>query len=594
MPTIDVHEQQQDILQRERRLANALQTCLIGIEGLGTHAPTLEQVISSLEELFLLVVVGEFNAGKSALINALLRAPVLPEGVTPTTAKITKICYGAQNRQVQLDQETVEQLYPADFLKNISIVDTPGINAVVREHERMTKDFIPHSDLILLVTSADRPFTESERAFLEGIRKWNKKVLLVLNKADLYRSQSELNKAMTFIYDNCQRLLGFQPEIFPVSVLQAQQSYTAIGHQAIRLWESSRIGALENYLFHKLDESERARLKLLSPLGVMQRMIGETQSAVEQRARLLTEDDKTVRTIEGNLQQYRKEMEENFTHRLGEIENIVLEMSQRGDRFFDDTIRLTRTFELIQADKIRQQFEEAVIGDSAPRIDKAVRDLTDWLTDQEQKLRQYIMEYLDRRRKDSSIRDEQMIGSINRQFDYTRQALLREVFEKASNLVASYNHEREAEQLSAGLQSSVVQTLLVGGGGLAIGTIGALAAAVAGFTFLDVTGITAGAVALVLGLFIIPARKAKAKREFEEKMQELRRRLHTLMSDQFHKELNGAIQRVYDALAPYIRFVRLEQEKIVAMRQQLTPMSGEVVKLKETIESLGNAAHDKI
>jgi small GTP-binding protein len=586
MPTIDVHEQQRDILQRERRLANTLQTCLIGIEGLGTHAPTLEQVISSLEELFLLVVVGEFNAGKSALINALLRAPVLPEGVTPTTAKITKIRYGTQNRQVQLDQETVEQLYPADFLKNISIVDTPGINAVVREHERMTKDFIPHSDLILLVTSADRPFTESERAFLEGIRKWNKKVLLVLNKADLYRSQSELNKAMAFIYDNCQRLLGFQPEIFPVSVLQAQQSYTAMGHQAIRLWESSRIGALENYLFHKLDESERARLKLLSPLGVMQRMIGETQSAVEQRARLLTEDDKTVRTIEGNLQQYGKEMEENFTHRLGEIENIVLEMSQRGDRFFDDTIRLTRTFDLIQADKIRQQFEEAVIGDSAPRIDKAVRDLTDWLTDQEQKLRQYIMEYLDRRRKDSSIRDEQMIGSINRQFDYTRQALLREVFEKASNLVASYNHQQEAEQLSANVQSSVVQTLLVGGGGLAIGTIGALAAAAVGFTFLDVTGITAGVVAVTLGLFIIPARKAKAKREFDEKMQELRQRLHTLMSDQFHKELNGSIQRVYDALAPYIRFVRLEQEKIVAMRQQLTPMSGEVVKLKETIESL--------
>src|SRR6266581_4749546 len=574
MPPIDVHEQQRDILQRERRLANALQTCLIGIEGLGMHAPTLEQVISSLEELFLLVVVGEFNAGKSALINALLRAPILPEGVTPTTAKITKLRYGTQNRQVQLDQETVEQLYPADFLKNISIVDTPGINAVVREHERMTKDFIPHSDLILLVTSADRPFTESERAFLEGIRKWNKKVLLVLNKA------------MTFIEDNCRRLLGFQPEIFPVSVLQAQQSHTAIGHQAIRLWESSRIGALEHYLFHKLDEGERARLKLLSPLGVMQRMIGETQNAIEQRVRLLTEDDKTVRTIEGNLQQYRKEMEGNFTHRLGEIENIVLEMSQRGDRFFDDTIRLTRTFELIQADKIRQQFEEAVIGDSAPRIDKAVRDLTDWLTDQEQKLRQYIMEYLDRRRKDSSIRDEQMIGSINRQFDYTRQALLREVFEKASNLVAAYNHQQEAEQLSAGLQSSVVQTLLVGGGGLAIGTIGAVAAAAVGFTFLDVTGITAGVVALTLGLFIIPARKAKAKREFEEKMQELRQRLHTLMSDQFHKELNGAIQRVYDALAPYIRFVRLEQEKIVGMRQQLTPMSAEVVKLKETIESL--------
>src|SRR5437588_5697102 len=180
MQTIDLHGQQREILQREQQIATALQACLVGMEGVDAYATTLQQVTSSLDELFLLVIVGEFNSGKSDLINALLRAPVLPEGVTPTTAKITKVHYGEQARQIQLDQETIEQLYPADFLQNISIVDTPGINAVLREHERMTKDFIPHSDLILLVTSADRPFTQSERVFLEGIRSWDKKVMIVL------------------------------------------------------------------------------------------------------------------------------------------------------------------------------------------------------------------------------------------------------------------------------------------------------------------------------------------------------------------------------------------------------------------------------
>lgn len=586
MPKIDAHTQQRAILQRERHIANALKTCLVNIEGVDIHASTLEQVISSLDELFLLVIVGEFNAGKSALINALLRSPVLPEGVTPTTAKITKIRYGEQSRQMQLDQYTIEQFYPADFLQNISIVDTPGINAVVREHERMTKDFIPRSDLILLVTSADRPFTESERAFLEGIQRWGKKIMIVLNKADLYRTQADLARAIAFISDSCQRLLGFQPEIFPVSVLQAQQSYTAIGHDAIRLWESSRIGTLENYLFHKLDEGERARLKLLSPLGVMQRLMAETQGAVEERSRLLTEDNRTVNAIEANLQQYRQEMEQNFAHRLGEIENIVLEMSQRGDRFFDDTIRLRHTLELVRADKIRRQFEEAVVGDSASRIDSAVKDLTDWLADQEQKLRQSIMDYLDQRRKASSIRDDQMIGTINRQFDYNRQSLLRAVFERASKLVEAFDQQAEAQQLSEGLQSTVVQALLFGAGGLTLGTIGAVAAAAIGFTFLDVTGITAGAVAVIFGLFILPARKAKAKRDFDEKMQELRQHLHTLMNEQFTKELNSSIQRVYDALAPYIRFVRAEQAKVVAIRQQLTPLDTEVLQLKNTIESM--------
>src|SRR5579863_4437616 len=107
MPGIDTHTQQNTILQQERQVANELRSCLVNIEGIDIHhATTLDQVLASLDELFLLVIVGEFNAGKSALINALLRAPVLPEGVTPTTAKITKVRYGTQNRQIQLDQYT--------------------------------------------------------------------------------------------------------------------------------------------------------------------------------------------------------------------------------------------------------------------------------------------------------------------------------------------------------------------------------------------------------------------------------------------------------------------------------------------------------
>ncbi|HYT34819.1 MAG TPA: dynamin family protein, partial [Ktedonobacteraceae bacterium] len=454
----DAQEQRTTVLQseRERQIAIALQTILDGFESVEEYTTTLKQVLTSLDELFLLVIVGEFNADKPALINALLRAPILDEGVTPATAKITKMRYGVQKTRIRLDQETVEQLYPADFLRNISIVDIPDFNAVLREHERVTQDFIPRSDLILFVTPADRPFTESERQFLESIRAWGKKIMIVLNKADLLRTAEDVAQVIAYIDENCQKLLGFKPEIFPVSVLEAQQSHTAIGHEAIRLWESSRIGALENYLFLKLDEGHQAQLKLLGPLGVLQRLIKEFQAGVDERARLLAQDERTVRTLEENLQQYRKEMEQNLSHRLGEIENIVLEMGQRGDRFFDDTMRLSRALELVRADKIRLQFEETVVGDSAAHIDGMVRDLTDWLTEQEQKFRQRAMEYVDRRRKESSVRDDQLVGSINRQFDYNRNTLLRAVFEKASELVKSYDRQEEAALYSKELQKAVV------------------------------------------------------------------------------------------------------------------------------------------
>ena len=65
---------------------------------------------------------------------------------------------------------------------------------MIREHEAITADFVPRSDLVLFVTSADRPFTESERQFLAVIRDWGKKIVIVLNKVDLLESGAELEQ----------------------------------------------------------------------------------------------------------------------------------------------------------------------------------------------------------------------------------------------------------------------------------------------------------------------------------------------------------------------------------------------------------------
>ena len=79
---------------------------------------------------------------------------------------------------------------PVALLRDLQIVDTPGTNAIVREHERLTADFVPRADLVLFVTSADRPFTESERVFMESIRDWGKKIVIVLNKVDIFAVDS--------------------------------------------------------------------------------------------------------------------------------------------------------------------------------------------------------------------------------------------------------------------------------------------------------------------------------------------------------------------------------------------------------------------
>ncbi len=151
-------------------------------------AGLLESASSALEELFLVVVVGEFNAGKSNFINALLGAKHCKTGVLPTTETVQILQYGPQREEcISLDESKAVRTIklPVDWLKRASIVDTPGTNAVLRAHQEITEKFVPSADLILFITSVERPFSESEKQFLSRIYDWKKKVVVVLNKADL-------------------------------------------------------------------------------------------------------------------------------------------------------------------------------------------------------------------------------------------------------------------------------------------------------------------------------------------------------------------------------------------------------------------------
>src|ERR671910_581997 len=72
------------------------------------------------------------------------------------------------------DRGLLERRLPAAILRDLAVVDTPGTNAIVRQHEALTREFVPRADLVLFVTSADRPFTESERELLAAIGEWGK------------------------------------------------------------------------------------------------------------------------------------------------------------------------------------------------------------------------------------------------------------------------------------------------------------------------------------------------------------------------------------------------------------------------------------
>src|SRR5918911_4988660 len=191
-------EREQELRAREQELLERLARAFdrFGTDVAPEDLQRFREVRDQLSGLFLLVVAGEFNSGKSSFINALLEERVLPEGVTPTTDRINLLRHGPAVSEQLREAYLLERTHPAELLRELSVVDTPGTNAVIRRHEELTRDFIPRADLVLFVTSADRPFSESERAFLERIREWGKKIVLVVNKIDILATPAEREQVL--------------------------------------------------------------------------------------------------------------------------------------------------------------------------------------------------------------------------------------------------------------------------------------------------------------------------------------------------------------------------------------------------------------
>ena len=562
---------QENLLKDSRNLLNNLRASLIQFGATPKDHETMADSIRQLDELFLLVVVGEFNSGKSAFINALLGQNLLKEGVTPTTTQINVIKFGdAQEHRVE--NESLHTLTaPVDLLAELNIVDTPGTNAIIRKHETITQQFVPRSDLVLFVTSADRPFTESERAFLEKIRDWGKKVVIVLNKIDLFQSREELDQVMTFISDNARSLLGITPEVFPVSSRLALRA--KLGEPS--LWKASLFEALEKYIQETLDDKGRLSLKFMNPLGVATYLLNKYLEVTNSLLELLKTDFVMLDDVDAQLKVYQEDMHRNFDFRMSDIDNVLFEMEQRGNDYFEETLRLPRVLDLLNKSRIQHEFEQRVVADVPTRIEAKVNELIDWLVEANLHQWQAVTEHIaDRRRQ----HEERIVGdAAGGSFHYDREKLIEGVGREAQRVVDGYDQEAEARSLADGVQTAVAALAAAEVGAVGLGTLITVLATTAAA---DATGIILASVIAVLGLFIIPTKKRRAKADLRQKVADLRQQLSQSLRTQFSHEMERSIANIKDAISPYSRFVRAEQGKLAEVQSKLEDTKNGLERLK--------------
>jgi hypothetical protein len=479
----------------------------------------------------------------------------MEEGVTPTTAQVTPVRY-----------------------EDIRIVDTPGTNAVIREHEQITSEYVPRADLVLFVTSADRPFTETERAFLEQIRDWGKKVVIVINKIDILPGERELGEVRSYVADNARRLLGLVPEIFAVS---ARAAFRAKNGEP-QLWGSSGFEALEGYIRGTLDSTSRTKLKLQNPLGVGSALIERYLAATRQRAGELAEDFTLLEDVERQLEAYGRDMAREFEGRMAGVDNVLLEMERRGHDYFDDTMRIGRVLDLLNRSRVQEGFERQVVADAPQQIEKRVNELIDWMVDADFRQWERITRHLSARRRAFQHR---IVGedAEARPFHDERRRMVESVGGDAQRIVDTYDRRREASLLADGARNAVATAAAAAGSAVGLGTLVTVAASTAAA---DVTGIILASVIAALGFFIIPARRNRAKAEMRDKIAAVRQRLSAALRGRFTEEIARSNARLRDSVAPYTRFVRAEGDKLRDTEARLTQLRAEVSRVRERVDGL--------
>ncbi|GAC1393835.1 MAG: hypothetical protein NVSMB47_01820 [Polyangiales bacterium] len=321
-----------------------------------------EQLVVKLEEdRFHLVVVGEFNHGKTTFVNGLLGAAVLPTGVTPTTATIHHLRYGdapkaavvnvaKESREIDFDsvksfvvggennKDEVDHLdvwYPAALLQErIVLVDTPGVNDLSLQRADITYSYIPQSDAVLFLLDAGQILKESERAFLQEkiIGQARDKIVFVVTKWDLL-SADEQAEALAYAKKHLGTLIKGEPIVFPVSAQKALAGDLA----------GSGIPPLIEFLTTFLAE-QRGRILLDNALGEALGAATTLQKGVDAKRRALSMDEaelaRRISAIESDLQGQGSTINDRRQKVREEIGAVRAWARRDLDRFVDDAIRV--------------------------------------------------------------------------------------------------------------------------------------------------------------------------------------------------------------------------------------------------------------
>lgn len=498
-------------------------------------------LVTMAGEPFLFVTIGEIKAGKSSFVNALLQADVCAVDPAPCTDVIQQIVYGPAEKVESISAHIRRIELPADILKQIAIVDTPGTNTVVEHHQEITEGFIPSSDLVLFMLPAKNPHTRSAWEFLDFVhRQWHKRVVFILQQADL-ADETELAVNTAKVREYAVERGITDPVIFQASARRELAGKKESGFAQIRAFIRETVtGGRHFYLKLRsvMDTGEQVLKRVYDALTRLRKQLDADKQVAEKMELLLFEGraatSADIRTaVDRLLEQYDKltdDLKEEFEAGLSMPvlfrrafssvfsgkKSIKAWMAQLQEKF---SIRLTRSFEDLSAESARQFM--ASLNALLEDIRRALAEI-----------------------EDSRSLETARVVDLGGQ----RDEVVFDIKRKVGDLAATDFFAKIMESKPQNMPSTLM-------GGSALTVIGAILLSASHASFMDITGGVLTGIGLLMAGGVLVVKKGKLLKEFSRGLdegrqtfeEELERRLAEKF-DRVHLDINASVKPFFDYL----------------------------------------------
>lgn len=566
-------------LQTRAELGTALGT--LSSLALDLRAPaemhtTLQSLQQSLKDPFLFVVAGEVKAGKSSLLNALFGRDFCKVDVLPATDKVYLFKFGEEERTIHVSDRLAECYRNAEFLKDFNIVDTPGTNTIVAEHQTITEQFVPLADLVLFVFSATNPWVASAWEFLKLINKrWLKRVVFVLQQADL-RSPEEIVAISKHLEQTILEKLGHASPIFPVAAKKAFLAKTGGGSA------ESIQQALAESGFDKLEQYVNAEI------ASGEARVGKLRSVCQTARIILKELGVKVKEA--------MDVVERDTQRLSELDNGLISRKDQSVRQLDGVIwTLSQSY-----DKAQRRGEELLLEKlTLANTVKLILNKGDWRYDFQQKLETQLRETVQRQIGNSlellegDLRAvwQQLHDTLQRNFSEQQRAagslpdFLKqrdELLRKIELTLLERSSTQQVEQQLGKLFEDTANWLRVPAGVAAAGSVATVIAILAHAAVLDFTGILAGT-GIAAGTVIAVWKRKTIISEFRRQMEEKRDATLSGIEDHLRHSIDKFYLDLAGTFAPFQSFCAAQRKTYEPMLVRLHEMEDALTRHASTL-----------